>query len=215
MPAPIQIILVIVGAYLIGAIPSGLIIGRVLGRDPMKSGSGKTGANNTFQTAGPAAGIAVLVLDLLKGLVVVALTDLMGWPNDAWAGLAVGAAGAAAIIGHNWSVWVRLLAEKWGGGRGIMTAFGAVLTVSIWVGLAALIAGGIVLFATRYMVWAVIVGAMAAIGTAIVLGFTGLMPVWLVPGAIVWCLLVVVGFHDNIERLLSGTETKIGSTSSS
>lgn len=191
-----------------------MIIGRLMGRDPLQSGSGKTGANNTFRTAGPAAGIAVLIVDMLKGFFVAYMARLTTPPDSPWLGIIVGGAGAAAIIGHNWSVWVRLFAGKWGGGRGIMTAFGAVLTVSVWVALAALVVGGLVLFISRYMVWAVIVGAAAGSVAAIVLAITGVIPPvpgpGLVPGVVVWCLLVIVGFNDNIGRLLNGTEPKIG-----
>ncbi|MGA7730889.1 MAG: glycerol-3-phosphate acyltransferase [Chloroflexia bacterium] len=201
---------VTVGAYLIGAIPSGLLISRLKGRDPLSEGSGKTGATNTFRTAGPAAGAIVLVLDLVKGFVSAFIARLFAWPDEVWASVAVGASGAAAIIGHNWSVWVRLLARKWGGGRGIMTAFGAMLTVSPWVALAALLAGGATIVITRYMAWGALVGAVAGVGTVILLGVLGAISPWLVPGAVLWGLLVILGFHDNIGRLFRGAEPKLG-----
>ncbi len=198
------------GAYLVGAIPSGLLISRLLGRDPLSVGSGKTGATNTFRAAGPAAGAIVLILDLLKGLVAVLVARSIGWPDEAWAGIAAGTAGGAAIIGHNRSVWVRLLAGKWGGGRGIMTGVGAMLTISLWVALAALLAGGVAILVTRYMAWGAIVGALAGVGTVIALGLTGAISSWLVPGAVLWGVLVIFGFHDNIGQLLSGREPKLG-----
>jgi acyl phosphate:glycerol-3-phosphate acyltransferase len=176
----------------------------------LSEGSGKTGATNTFRTAGPAAGAIVLVLDLVKGFVAVVMSRLVMWPDEVWAGVTVGAAGAAAIIGHNWSVWVRLLAGKWGGGRGIMTAFGALLMVSPWVALAALLAGGATIALTRYMAWGALVGVVAGVGTVIALGVVGVVSPWLVPGAVLWGLLVILGFHDNIGRLFRGTEPKLG-----
>jgi glycerol-3-phosphate acyltransferase PlsY len=200
----------VVGGYLVGAIPSGLLISRMMGRDPLKEGSGKTGATNTLRTSGPGAGIAVAALDIAKGALVVWAVRSVVWPDDVWAGLAVGAAAAAAIIGHNWSVWVRLLAGKWGGGRGILTALGAVVTISPVVALAAFLAGVVVMALTRYMAWGAIAGAIGAITTLLVLGTMGGLSAWLVPGAILWCLLVVLGFHDNIGRLLKGTEPKLG-----
>jgi glycerol-3-phosphate acyltransferase PlsY len=203
--------LVIAGGYLVGAIPSGLLISRVMGRDPLTQGSGKTGATNTLRTSGPAAGMAVVLLDIAKGIVVVWAARSIAWPNEMWAGLAVGAVGAAAIAGHNWSVWVRLIAGKWGGGRGILTALGAILTINVVVALSALIVGATVMALTRYMAWGAIAGAVGAVATLGILGATGGMPMWLVPGAIVWCLLVVLGFHDNIARLVEGTEPKLGS----
>jgi glycerol-3-phosphate acyltransferase PlsY len=91
-----------------------------------------------------------------------------------------------------------------------MTAFGAMLIVSPWVALAALVAGGATMLATRYMAWGAIVGAIAGVGTVIVLGTLGQVTAWLVPGAVAWGLLVILGFHDNIGRLLRGTEPKLG-----
>lgn len=181
-----------------------------MGRNPLNEGSGKTGATNTFRTAGPIAAALVLILDLIKGFLVVLAARSIIWPNEAWEGIAAGLAGAAAIIGHNWSVWVRVFASKWGGGRGIVTALGAMLTISPWVALAALLAGGAVLAATRYMAWGALIGALAGVATVIALGLTNSVSSWLVPGAVLWGLLVILGFHDNIGRLLSGTEPKLG-----
>ena len=202
---------VIVGGYLVGAIPSGLLISRMMGRDPLKEGSGKTGATNTLRTSGRWAGIAVVVLDVAKGAIVVWAARSLAWPNEVWTGLAVGAAAGAAIVGHNWSVWVRLIVGKWGGGRGILMALGAMATINPVVALAALIVGGAAMALTRYMTWGAIAGALGAVATLVVLGLTGAMQVWYVPGAILWVLLVVLGFHDNIGRLLNGTEPKLGS----
>lgn len=209
MIEPVYLLLIVVGAYLIGAIPNGLLISRLRGRDPLSEGSGKTGATNTFRTAGAAAGAAALVLDLAKGFLATWLAQLVVWPNEVWVGVASALAGAAAIIGHNWSVWVRLLAGKWGGGRGIMPAFGALLTLSPWVALAALVAGGLAIAATRYMAWGAFMGAAGGIATVIALGVVGAISPWLVPGAVLWGLIVILGFHDNIARLRSGTEPKL------
>lgn len=205
----INFILLIVGAYLVGAIPSGLLIGLMLGKNPLQTGSGKTGAANTLRTAGRAAAAAVLVLDLIKGALVVLAARLITWPDDAWLGMAMGCAAAAAIIGHNWSVWVRLYSGKWGGGRGIMTAAGAMLVVNFWVVLAALVAGVIALLLTRYVVIGAIAGALAALAAIVALGVAGQMSLWLLPGTLAWCILVILGFHDSIQRLRLGTETKI------
>jgi len=202
--------LLLVGSYLVGAIPSGLIISRLFGKDPLQTGSGKTGATNTLRTAGPVAAALVLLLDLLKGALVVLAAQAMPWPGEAWRGLAMGCAAAAAIVGHNWSIWVRLYSGKWGGGRGIVTALGAMLVVNPWIVLAAVIAGGLALLITRYMAIGAIVGAVAGFLAIVTLGAAGQLSPWLLPGAIAWCLLVMLGFHDNIGRLLNGTETRLG-----
>ena len=206
----VLLLAVTVGAYLVGAIPSGLLISRLVGHDPLNVGSGKTGATNTLRAAGPLAAAIVVVLDVAKGFVAVLGARSIVWPDEAWAGVAMGAAGAAAIIGHNWSVWVRFVLGKWGGGRGILTALGAMLIISPWVALAALLTGGAVMLATRYMVLGALMGALGAIGTVAALGVVGTISPWLVPGAVLWGLLVVLGFHDNIGRLLRGAEPRLG-----
>jgi glycerol-3-phosphate acyltransferase PlsY len=203
--------LLIIGSYLVGAIPNGLIVGLIAGKNPLQVGSGKLGTANTVRAAGPAAGALVLVLDLAKGALAALAPRLISWPDDAWLGLSVGFAAAAAIVGHNWSLWVRLYSGKWGGGRGIITALGAMLTVNLWIVLAALLAGGLALLATRFMAIGAIVGAMAALVAIALLGTYGGLSPWFVPGTSAWCLLVLLGFHDSVERLLKGTESKLGS----
>jgi acyl phosphate:glycerol-3-phosphate acyltransferase len=203
-------VLILVGAYLVGAIPNGLIVGLLVGKNPLLVGSGKTGATNTLRAAGPLAAAVVLVLDLAKGALVVAAVRLIPWPGNEWLGLAMGCAAAAAIVGHNWSVWVRLYSGKWGGGRGIMTALGAMLVVNPWVVLAAVVGGGIALLLTRYVVVGAVAGSVAALVAVVVLGSTGELSLWLLPGAVAWCLLVIVGFHDSIGRLIKGAESRLG-----
>ncbi|MEO8288433.1 MAG: glycerol-3-phosphate acyltransferase [Chloroflexota bacterium] len=199
----------VVGAYLVGAIPNGLLVSLLFGKNPLQAGSGKTGTSNTLSTAGPVAAGIVLLLDLLKGAVVVLAARLIEWPDDAWQGMAMGATAAAAIVGHNWSVWVRLYSGKWGGGRGIITALGAMLLVNSWVVLVAVIVGAAALLLTRYVALAAIAGTIAALIAIIALGAMNMLSFWLLPGAVAWCLLVIVGFHDNIGRLLKGTETRL------
>jgi glycerol-3-phosphate acyltransferase PlsY len=202
--------LLVVGSYLVGAMPSGLIVGSWFGKNPLQTGSGKTGATNTLRAAGPVAGALVLLLDLAKGAAVVLAARLITWPDEAWLGLAMGCAAAAAIVGHNWSIWVRLYSGKWGGGRGIMTALGAMLVVNFLVVLVAALVGGLALLLTRYMVVGTIAGALAGIVAIAALGATGRLSPWLLPGTAAWCLLVLLGFHDNIARLLNGTENRLG-----
>jgi glycerol-3-phosphate acyltransferase PlsY len=211
IPHPSSFLLLLVGAYLLGAIPNGLLLGFIMGRNPLKHGSGKTGTANTLRVLGRPAAAAVLVLDLLKGLAAVIAADFLVLPaGTAWEGIAVGGAGAAAIVGHNWSLWVRLLTRRWGGGRGIVTALGAMLWVHPLVVLAAVLVGALALAATRYVVIATLAGIAAGVATATALGFAGFLSPWLLPGVFAWGLLVVAGFADSIKRLLDGVETRLG-----
>jgi acyl phosphate:glycerol-3-phosphate acyltransferase len=205
----LQMALLVVFSYLLGAVPTGLIVGSLVGKNPLEHGSGKIGTANTLNSAGPVAAAAVLVLDFVKGALVVWVARLLTWPSDAWEAAALGVSAAAAIVGHNWSIWVRLLAGRWGGGRGIVTALGAMTMVNPVVALVAVVVGGLVMLATRYMALGAILGALAGVAAVIVLGAAGQISPWLLPGAVAWGLLVVLGFHDNISRLISGKETKI------
>lgn len=105
-------------AYLLGTVPTALVVGRRLGRDPTREGSGNPGASNVYRTAGPRAGAVVFAGDLLKGI---AATGL---------GLAAGgrllglACGAAAVVGHVLPVTRRLR-----GGKGVATASGLVVVL--------------------------------------------------------------------------------------
>ena len=209
----LQLILLIILAYLIGAMPSGLLVGRVMGRNLLEGGSGKTGTANAMSVLGRPAAIAVFALDLVKGLISVLLARSFAWTNEAWLAIAMGMAASAAIAGHNWSAWVRLLAGRWGGGRGIVTALGAMLMLQPLVILAAVIAGILSLAATRYVVVATLIGIAASMGTVIALVLLQQVTPWLLPGVIAWGLLVVVGFSDSITRLLKGTETRVGQKS--
>jgi len=116
-------------AYLLGSFPSGLIIGLRLGRDLREHGSGKTGATNALRSIGRRAAIIIFLLDMGKGMLAVLIARLVPWPNDTWASIAMGGAAAAAIVGHIWSIWIRLFTGKWAGGRGVATVFGAMLAV--------------------------------------------------------------------------------------
>jgi signal transduction histidine kinase len=106
----VQLGVLLLGAYLLGAIPNGFLLGRLRGRNLLQQGSGKTGATNTMHVLGRRAAALVFLLDLVKGALAVLLARALPWPDPQWRDLAVGAAAAAAIIGHNWSLWVRLLA---------------------------------------------------------------------------------------------------------
>src|SRR5215471_14393767 len=112
---------VVIVSYLIGAIPTGLIVVRLLsGEDIRRHGSGNIGTVNVLRVAGPATAIVVLAVDIVKGLVPVLLATRAGAPP--WV---VALGGLAAIAGHNWSVFLRFQ-----GGKGVATSFGVLLGLS-------------------------------------------------------------------------------------
>jgi glycerol-3-phosphate acyltransferase PlsY len=127
-------LLVGIGGYLIGAFPSGVIVTRLWGgHDVRQTGSGHSGTTNTYRQAGLLAAVLVFVVDLTKGLIAVWLgLELTGY--QAWT---LPVAGAAAVLGHCWSVYVGFR-----GGMGISTAGG----IFLWV-----LPGGVVVFTAIWL----------------------------------------------------------------
>ncbi len=202
--------LLTVGAYLLGAIPNGLIISMRLGRDLRAHGSGKTGATNALRVVGPGAAIAVFALDAFKGALPILVARWLAWPSVTWLGVALGAAGLAAVAGHIWSIWIRLFLGKWGGGRGVATAFGLTLAVQPWAALAAIAAMAAVVALTRYVSLGSIMGVVVGLAGVILAAILGAVPLSFIPAAVLIGGLIVGVHHDNIARLRAGTERKFG-----
>lgn len=199
-----------VSGYLLGSLPSGVIIGKVFGNiDPRTMGSGKTGTTNILRTLGPGPAAMVLVLDLSKGVAAVLLARYAFMPQppasvnlQAWAE-AFG--GFAAILGHNHSIFIHFT-----GGRGVATGGGTMLAVSPFAFVVALIALVVPIALTRYVSLGSIMGAAAGAITDVILAATGHdswpHAIFLVVGA----SYIIFAHRDNIERLLAGTERKLG-----
>jgi acyl phosphate:glycerol-3-phosphate acyltransferase len=181
-------------SYLLGSIPCGyLLIKSSEGKDIRSFGSGNIGATNVFRR-NRLSGILTLVLDAGKGYLAVILA---GWLSGdvAWQGVAA----VFAIIGHIFTVWLRFK-----GGKGVATGCGAYLALSPLALLTTLGAFILILLLTRYI-------------SAASIGATALFPVWafiygepapLLWSAIIGGVLIIVKHHQNIRRLLSGTENK-------
>ena len=185
-----------VAAWLIGSLPSGLIVARLFGHsDLRKEGSGNIGATNVLRTAGRLPGAVTLVLDYAKGVVAVAIAHDTGGPD-----MAVIAA-LFVVAGHMFNPWL-----KFRGGKGVATALGVTLALSwqsglailvVWLAVAGLtrissVAGMASIIASPVAIWMVTSDAQYA-GVMILVAF-----------------LVVVRHHANIRRLLTGREPRIG-----
>ncbi len=187
--------------YVLGSIPCGLIVGRLVrGVDIREFGSGKTGFTNSLRTIGLGPSLAVLVGDFLKGALPVFVAGTLLHSNV----LAVVVA-TFAVIGHIWPVFAGFK-----GGRGVTTAFGATAAMMPPVGLFLLLLAIALVYVSRYM------SLMSVIGTP-----TGMIVVWaLVAGGRVplaygvWgtiaTAIILMAHRENIRRLRSGTEPKIG-----
>lgn len=178
--------------YLVASLPFGLIVTRVLGKaDPRTGGSGNIGAINVSRTAGKAAAVTTLVLDVAKGFVP---TFLAGW----WLSpIETAVVGLAAFAGHVWPV---LLGFR--GGKGVATVLGILMAVNIWAGIATTLTVPVIGLPTGYMS----LGSMVACSLAPVwLFFLGApTPLWVM--AVILAALVIFKHRQNISRLLTGTE---------
>jgi acyl phosphate:glycerol-3-phosphate acyltransferase len=197
----LRAILIVAGAYVIGGIPWGVIVARVTGGpDPRSMGSGRTGGANTMRALGPRLALLSGLLDMLKGTVAVLLAQALG----GGVGVAV-LAGLAAIIGHSRSPFL-----GFGGGRGVAPAFGGLLAFQPLIALAIIPLFFAVIAITRYSSLGSLIGSAAA-GILLVIS-TALTPLdpWMYVYAVGGTTLVWLFHLDNIQRLLAGTERKIG-----
>jgi acyl phosphate:glycerol-3-phosphate acyltransferase len=193
--------------YLIGAIPFGILIGRAAGGvDLRQHGSGRIGATNALRTLGlPAAGL-VFLMDIGKGMLAVLLVRWLyqaGPPaSPDW--VAAGA-GLAAVVGHVRSIFIGL-----SGGRGVATFTGAMLVLAPWVVAILAPVFGVVVWRWRYVSLGSIIVALLAPLLAAVLAFVGQSSVAVVAFAAAAAAIVVAAHADNIARLRTGTERRIG-----
>lgn len=204
MPALGLIIAALLG-YLLGAIPSGVIVGRLRGVDPRAGGSGRTGATNAMRTLGTGLAAVVALADVLKGAVAVLLGGWMAGMlggSEAW-GAAVG--GAGAVVGH-----VRSLFIGFAGGRGVATGAGAMLVLAPIAVLAAIPVMILVVWRTGYVSLGSILGALTVAVMTVILQAVGVVGVATTVAAALIGAIVMAAHADNIERLRAGTERRFG-----
>ncbi len=183
--------------YLLGSIPTGLWIGRWRGTvDIRASGSGRTGATNTFRALGLRWSVFVLAFDAVKGALPI-LIVMAVWDSPT----AEVVAGLAAIIGHQVPLYAGFR-----GGRGAATALGGVLAMMPMGALFALAVAAPLLWRIRVMSLATLIGAAsAAVAISLLVVFGGAPDAYAGFAAGAW-LLLVIGHKDNIKRLATGTE---------
>lgn len=212
-------LIVLSAAYLFGAIPTGYLAGKLLkGIDIREHGSRSIGATNVLRTLGPWPAVVVILVDILKG---VAAVIFAGWflpwfyalpfvipppasDLQAWAPWAVCLAGLAAVVGHSRSIWLNFT-----GGKSAAAGLGVLLAMSWPVGLGAGAAFLLVVAVFRI----VSLGSMLAALTAIALICVLEQPLPYRLLVIAGGLYVVLRHRANIQRLLAGTEPRLGGVS--
>ena len=208
-----RFVILIIGAYLLGSIPFGLIIARAHGKDLRSIGSGNIGATNLSRALGKKWAYLCFILDVTKGLVpMLAATGFISSPPHITELLLALAAGCAAVLGHIFPIYI-----KFRGGKGVATSFGVALGLWPYYTVCSFFALGVwavTVLMWRYVSLASIVASIAfplALILVIVLtpdwDFADLWPLLAVATAIP--LIVIVRHRENIKRLIAGTESKV------
>ncbi|GAP95564.1 glycerol-3-phosphate 1-O-acyltransferase PlsY [Leptolyngbya sp. NIES-2104] len=208
--------LLLIVAYLLGSIPTGYLAGRLLkGIDIREAGSGSTGATNVLRTIGKIPALIVLLIDIGKGALAIAavnyaFTYLPGWLyfskivglNFAiWQPVMVTLAGLAALFGHSKSIWL-----GFSGGKSVATSLGILLAMNWMVALSTVGVFALSLGITRIVSISSIAGAVSVIAFMVL--FAQPLPYLLF--AIAGGGYVIWRHRSNIQRLIEGTEPKLG-----
>ena len=196
-----EIVALIVSAYLLGSIPTGYILGKIAGVDVRQVGSGNVGATNVARAVGKWQGVLTLLADAMKGMLPAAIGLTMMLPSAAIAALS-----AAAFLGHLYPIFLNFR-----GGKGVATALGALLVIAPLAGLLLVAIFAAVVFPTRLV-------SLSSIAAAAFAPFA--LWLFLAPRAIVllgafFAAMIVWRHRGNIQRLRAGTEPRFGAHSSS
>lgn len=197
-------ILVFVSAYLLGAIPFGVIAAKICGVDIFKIGSGSTGTTNVIRACGKRWGLAVFILDVLKGTLAAYLGTLAfplsANPNNSWL---IVICGMLSMVGHSASVFIRFR-----GGKAAATGLGVALVLDWRIFLISALITLIVRQTTKYQ-------SVASLSS----GLVAIILFWIFSDYLAYQLLTTVAVAfvwlkhiPNIKRLIAGTENKIGTT---
>ena len=193
-----QIALVLVAAYLLGSVPFAMISSKLFGlADPRTYGSGNPGATNVLRSGNKKAALFTLVGDALKGWVAVFIAQQTGFSNSI-----IGLVALAVFLGHLYPIFL-----KFKGGKGVATAAGVLIALDPLLGLAVGCTWLLIAFAFRYSsLAAVVAAAMAPVISVLMHGGNGQTVVVGILG------MALIGKHwQNIQRLMAGQESKIGS----
>ena len=214
-----RFVILIIGSYLLGSIPFGLLIAKAHGKDLRSIGSGNIGATNVSRALGRKWAYLCFGLDVLKGLLPMLASLSLAIPSSTqsqtekvillWLWLAVG---CAAILGHIFPIYLKLK-----GGKGVATSFGVALGLWPYYTICALFA--IATWSVVVLIWRYV--SLASIAASITFPLVLILAIILTPGwdfGSLWPLLiaataiplmVIIRHRENIRRLIAGTESKI------
>ncbi len=193
-------VLLVVAAYFAGAIPSGVVLGRLFtGVDIRRHGSRSIGTTNALRVFGWRISVGVLLMDLAKGALPVVAGRLLDLPT--WS---IALAAVAATVGHCWSIFI-----KGTGGKGVATGGAAIIALTPWA-LLTIPVLILVVALTRYVSLASVVLAVLAPAFFVVLAVFGLLSWWVVLATAIISAIILFRHWGNIQRLRAGTERRIG-----
>jgi len=193
-----KIALIITICYVLGSIPFGYIVGKLFKKiDIREFGSGNIGATNAFRILGPSLASLVVMGDIGKGIFSIYLVKYLNIDSS----LILAIAGLAVICGHDWSLFLGFK-----GGKGIATTFGVVFSFNPTISILALVVGGVVVITTRYISLA----SICAIISIFVFTILFKQPYEYIIFSAIILILGIFKHKDNIERLKSKKESKIG-----
>ncbi|HYB20349.1 MAG TPA: glycerol-3-phosphate 1-O-acyltransferase PlsY [Thermodesulfobacteriota bacterium] len=195
-------VLLLIFAYLLGSIPTGVILARAFSNiDPRTQGSKNIGATNIYRTAGKKLGIITLLGDILKGLIPVVIAR-GALESHFW----IGAVALAAFLGHLYPIFL-----KFKGGKGIATGLGAFLALAPLSAILSFLVFLAVVYKWRY----ISLGSLTATVTFPIF-LAMLSPYYIyIPFAVIIGVFIFYRHRGNIERLLAGNESKFGAKKSS
>lgn len=199
-----KLLLAMIFSYVLGAVPNAYILGKLCkGIDIRKHGSGNVGATNVFRVLGKGPGTVVLLLDILKGILAVAVVpDLLGL-SEVWHRVVMA---LIAVSGHNWTVFLNFQ-----GGKGIATSLGVLLGLMIKI---AAIRPVVVLTVTIWLLCFLLTGIVSL--SSLVAGtLLPILMVWtnqrveIICLGVIFCIFVILRHRPNIRRLLAGEEPQV------
>jgi glycerol-3-phosphate acyltransferase PlsY len=196
-----QVLALMVLAYLLGSIPSGLLVARALGgRDPRGQGSGNLGTANVYRALGRKAGALTLLGDVAKGAVPVTLARLTLTPLGAWQDTGVALVAAAAVLGHVFPIFLGFK-----GGKAVATTFGVVSVVAPWAALNLVLVYILALSQIRiFSVSALICAWLLPLAVGL---FSDSKVYLLLAGALSG--LILICHRENLERFFKGEEPRL------
>ena len=186
----------LLAAYLIGAIPIGVLVARGFGTDIRRHGSGNIGATNVLRSLGRGPALVTLLGDVAKGYAAAWVGGLAG-PEPLWPALGA----LLAVVGNCWSVFLGFR-----GGKGVATGLGAFLRVTPWAVLPAAVVWAALVVSLRFVSLASVCAVLGLPVAVVALRYPA--PLAVAAGAV--ALIVIARHRDNIARLLSGTERRFG-----